>query len=101
VLGGSLCTAQGQHVRRRLVLIVGAVGVTLFSAAPAQASVIGVGDAAFGNACANQGVGAQSHGATASGSGALGGNSTQLPLNVPRDRCGNSGIVCDFSGELS
>ncbi|MER5766157.1 chaplin family protein [Streptomyces sp. NPDC001985] len=74
--------------------VLGAVaGAALLPAGAAHASVIGIGNAAFGNACANQGA-AQSAGATAAGSGAASGNQAGLPLSLPRNNCGNSGIVC-------
>lgn len=33
-------------------------------------------------------------GATVAGTGTLGANLVQLPLNVSRNSCGNSGITC-------
>ncbi|MGW5399198.1 chaplin family protein [Streptomyces sp. NPDC003952] len=54
---------------------------------------VGAGNAAFGNTCVNQG-GARADGSTVAGSGAASGNVAGLPLSLPRNNCGNSGIVC-------
>lgn len=76
------------------VAVLGAVaGVALLPAGAAHASVIGVGNAAFGNTCVNQGS-ARASGATVAGSGVVGGNQVGLPLSLPRNQCGNSGIIC-------
>ncbi|MGW1280010.1 chaplin family protein [Streptomyces tsukubensis] len=76
------------------VAVLGAVaGVALLPAGAAQASIIGVGNAAFGNTCANTGS-ARTAGATVAGSGVGSGNHAGLPLNLARNQCGNSGIVC-------
>ncbi|CAL9289386.1 chaplin [Streptomyces sp. SudanB182_2057] len=87
-------------MRKRAVLVgstLGAASVAV-SAAPAQANIIGVGNAAFGNTCANHGD-AQASGATVSGSGVLSGNALQLPLDLPRNECGNSGMTCLTPGQ--
>ncbi|MFJ6750214.1 MULTISPECIES: chaplin family protein [unclassified Streptomyces] len=47
----------------------------------------------FGNTCSNHG-GARAAGSTVAGSGVASGNQTGLPLSLPRNHCGNSGIVC-------
>ncbi|MFF3784349.1 chaplin family protein [Streptomyces sp. NPDC001933] len=74
--------------------VLGAVaGAALLPAGAAHAGVIGVGNAVFGNTCVNQG-GARAVGATVAGSGVGSGNQTGLPLSLPRNHCGNSGIVC-------
>ncbi|MFD4833107.1 chaplin family protein [Streptomyces uncialis] len=74
--------------------VLGAVaGVALVPAGAAHASVIGIGNAVFGNACVTQGD-ARTTGLTAAGSGVGGGNQTGLPLDIRRNQCGNSGIVC-------
>lgn len=74
--------------------VLGAVaGVALLPAGAAQANVVGVGNAAFGNTCIAQG-GSQNAGATVAGSGAVSGNHIGLPLHLGRNQCGNSGIVC-------
>ncbi|OUD03106.1 chaplin family protein [Streptomyces swartbergensis] len=82
--------------RKGVVLAGAALGAVAASAAPANA-VVGVGNAAFGNTCANTG-GAQASGATVSGSGTLAGNLGQLPLDLPRNECGNSGLTCIVTG---
>ncbi|MFE7612987.1 chaplin family protein [Streptomyces celluloflavus] len=83
--------AVGAGVR---AAVVGAVaGVALLPAGAAQANVVGIGNAVFGNTCVNQG-GARAVGSTAAGSGVVGGNYAGLPLSLPRNDCGNSGIVC-------
>ncbi|MFJ9430370.1 hypothetical protein ACIRQY_11945 [Streptomyces sp. NPDC101490] len=75
-------------------VVVGAVaGVALIPAGAAQANVVGIGNAAFGNACASQGA-AQAAGSTVAGSGLGSGNYGGLPLGLSRNHCGNSGIVC-------
>ncbi|QMU72938.1 chaplin family protein [Streptacidiphilus sp. P02-A3a] len=74
--------------------VLGAVaGVALLPAGAAQANVVGIGNAVFGNACASQ-SGTQTTGSTATGTGAVGGNQVGLPLSLPRNHCGNSGIIC-------
>ncbi|MFJ4770045.1 chaplin family protein [Streptomyces uncialis] len=74
--------------------VLGAVaGVALVPAGAAHASVIGIGNAVFGNTCVNQG-GAGAAGATVAASGVANGNQTGLPLDIRRNQCGNSGIVC-------
>lgn len=62
------------------------------SAGPAHA-VIGVGNPASSNACANEG-GARAAGARVSSKETLAGNAGQLPLGLPRNHCGNSGLTC-------
>ncbi|MFC8075602.1 chaplin family protein [Streptomyces sp. NPDC057307] len=76
--------------------VVGAVaGAALLPAGAAQANVVGIGNAVFGNSCANQDpTGARSEGATVAGSGLGAGNQAGLPLSLPRNHCGSSGIVC-------
>ncbi|MDI5961362.1 chaplin family protein [Streptantibioticus silvisoli] len=75
--------------------VFGAVaGMALLPAGAAHASVIGVGNAVFGNSCAGQDSGARAAGSTVAGSGVTGGNQVGLPLDLPRNHCGNSGIVC-------
>ncbi|MFE7129710.1 chaplin family protein [Streptomyces sp. NPDC057638] len=74
--------------------VLGAVaGVALVPAGAAQASVIGVGNAAFGNTCVHHGD-ARAAGSTVAGSGVANANQAGLPLSLPRNQCGNSGIVC-------
>lgn len=74
--------------------VLGAVaGAALLPAGAAHASVIGVGNAVFGNTCVSKG-GAQAAGTTVAGSGVGGGNQTGLPLDLRRNQCGNSGIIC-------
>ncbi|GAA2974474.1 chaplin family protein [Streptomyces enissocaesilis] len=70
------------------------LGALALSAAPAHAGIIGAGNSAFGNSCTTLGGGAQASGSTVAGSGVLGGNLGQLPLNLTRNKCGNSGIIC-------
>ncbi|MEU5402297.1 chaplin family protein [Streptomyces sp. NPDC005963] len=78
---------------KRVAVVGTALGAALVPAGAAHASIIGIGNPAFGNSCANQG-GAQSAGATIAGSGAASGNQAGLPLSLPRNQCGNSGIIC-------
>ncbi|WP_436960782.1 chaplin family protein [Streptomyces sp. SudanB182_2057] len=79
--------------RKGVVLAGAAVGAVAAAAAPASAGIVAVGDAVFGNSCVNAGA-SQASGATVAGSGSLAGNLAQLPLDLPRNRCGNSGIIC-------
>ncbi|MER6639666.1 chaplin family protein [Streptomyces microflavus] len=75
-------------------IVLGAVtGAALLPAGTAEANVVGVGNAAFGNACANH-ADARAEGATVAGSGLGSGNHAGLPLNLARNHCGNSGIIC-------
>ncbi|MYV99967.1 DUF320 domain-containing protein [Streptomyces sp. SID3343] len=71
-----------------------AAGAALVPTGAAQANVVGVGNATIGNSCANLGTGAEAHGATFADSGIVSGNYAALPLSLPRNNCGNSGIVC-------
>ncbi|MCX4966799.1 chaplin [Streptomyces sp. NBC_00654] len=74
--------------------VLGAVaGAALLPAGAAHANVLGIGNAVFGNTCVSQG-GARAEGATVAGSGVGSGNRAGLPLSLPRNHCGNSGIVC-------
>lgn len=76
------------------IAVLGAVaGAALIPAGAAHANVVGIGNATFGNACVNQG-GTTAAGATVSGSGLGSGNLAGLPLSLPRNHCGNSGIIC-------
>ncbi|CAL9325712.1 chaplin family protein [Streptomyces sp. SudanB182_2057] len=56
-----------------------------------------MGNPAFGNSCANHGS-ARASGATVAGTGTLSGNAIGLPLDLPRNECGNSGITCVAQG---
>lgn len=88
--------SAGGAVRRagaRAAVLGAATGAALLPAGAAQASVIGVGNAVFGNTCVGQGT-ARTVGSTVTGSGVASGNQTGLPLDLPRNHCGNSGIVC-------
>ncbi|MEO3977552.1 chaplin family protein [Streptomyces sp. CAU 1734] len=88
---GMGCGAGRAGVR---AAVLGAVaGAALLPSGAAHASVIGIGNAVFGNACVNEGA-ARAGGATVAGSGVGGGNQIGLPLDLPRNQCGNSGIVC-------
>ncbi|MFE7123903.1 chaplin family protein [Streptomyces sp. NPDC057617] len=88
---GTSCGAGGVGVR---AAVLGAVaGAALLPAGAAHANVVGIGNAAFGNTCVNQG-GARALGATVAASGVASGNLAGLPLSLPRNHCGNSGIVC-------
>ncbi|WP_409239795.1 chaplin family protein [Streptomyces sp. PA5.6] len=91
---GRLLVMDARVWRKRAVLVGTAVGAVAASAAPAQAGVIGVGNAAFGNSCSTKGS-AQAAGGTAVGPGVLGANLAQLPLHLSRNHCGSSGIICD------
>ncbi|MFJ4912989.1 chaplin family protein [Streptomyces sp. NPDC088726] len=68
-------------------------GAALLPVGAAHANVIGTENAAFGNTCVSQG-GARTEGATVTGSGVGSGNLAGLPLDLPRNHCGNSGIIC-------
>lgn len=82
---------------KRAAMVGAAVSAALVPAGAAHAGVIGIGDSAFGNTCTNL-SGAHPAGSTAVGSGLGGGNTGQLPLDLPRNRCGNSGIICNVQG---
>ncbi|GGZ42694.1 chaplin family protein [Streptomyces poonensis] len=87
----------GARVAAVGAVVGAAAGVALVPAGAAHANIIGIGNAAFGNSCTNVGA-AQSRGATTASAGAASGNVTQLPLNLQRNQCGNSGIVCAGCG---
>ncbi|MET9364620.1 chaplin family protein [Streptomyces sp. NPDC006632] len=93
---------EGSRRAARTALRVGAVGAAvgagLIPAGAAQAGVISVGNATFGNSCANVG-GALASGATVASPGAVSGSALRLPVSLPRNHCGNSGIVCDADGD--
>ncbi|MFC8826039.1 chaplin family protein [Streptomyces sp. NPDC057137] len=96
-MGVELRTVGGGGVAKAGVraAVVGAVaGAALLPAGAAQANVVGIGNAAFGNGCVQDQPGARSEGATVAGSGLGGGNQAGLPLSLPRNHCGSSGIVC-------
>ncbi|MFF5565981.1 chaplin family protein [Streptomyces sp. NPDC012623] len=82
-----------RQLGRRAAAVGAVLGAALAPAGAAHASVIGIGNATFGNTCVNQG-GTEAVGGTAAGSGAVSGNLAQLPLSLPRNHCGSSGIVC-------
>ncbi|WP_327169851.1 chaplin family protein [Streptomyces subrutilus] len=82
-----------QQAGRRAVVTGTAVGAVLVPVGAAHASVVGIGNAVFGNTCASHGD-ARAEGGTAAASGAASGNFAALPLSLPRNHCGNSGIVC-------
>ncbi|MFC8455240.1 chaplin family protein [Kitasatospora sp. NPDC057223] len=77
----------------RAVALGAMAGVAWVPAGAAHANVVGVGNAVFGNSCAARG-GTVGAGSTSAGSGAVSGNQSALPLDLPRNHCGNSGIVC-------
>ncbi|MGZ3097044.1 chaplin family protein [Streptomyces sp. H62] len=86
---------RARSVRRQVVLVTAALGAAVLApAASAHANIIGVGNPAFGNSCANTGGGAQASGAAVASPGVLAANTAQLPLHLSRNECGNSGITC-------
>ncbi|MEU2675127.1 chaplin family protein [Streptomyces sp. NPDC007164] len=79
----------------RAAVLSAVAGAALLPASAAHAGVIGIGNAVFGNTCVNQAEGgARAVGATVAGGGVGSGNQAGLPLSLPRNHCGNSGIVC-------
>ncbi|WP_167151056.1 chaplin family protein [Streptomyces sp. MBT27] len=85
--------SAGGAVRRAGARAAVMGAAALLPAGAAHASVIGVGNAVFGNTCTSQGA-VRTAGSTVTGSGVASGNQTGLPLDLPRNHCGNSGIVC-------
>ncbi|WP_341866743.1 chaplin family protein, partial [Streptomyces swartbergensis] len=85
--------AVAGRVGVRAAAVGAAAGAALAPAGAAQANVIGVGNPTFGNTCTNVG-GAQAQGTTVASSGIGTANAAGLPLSLPRNRCGNSGIIC-------
>ncbi|MEU7134980.1 chaplin family protein [Streptomyces sp. NPDC046261] len=83
---------RARSMRKRVALVGTGLGAVALSAAPAHA-IIGIGNPASGNVCANAGA-PRVAGATRSGTGALAGNAGQLPVGLPRNHCGNSGLTC-------
>ncbi|MCL3998242.1 hypothetical protein [Streptomyces lavenduligriseus] len=79
--------------RKGVVLAGAALGAMAATATPASANIVGAGNAVFGNSCTTMGV-AQASDATVAGSGSSAGNLAQLPLDLVRNPCGNSGIIC-------
>ncbi|NSC25378.1 hypothetical protein FM076_31195 [Streptomyces albus subsp. chlorinus] len=78
-------------VLRALVLAAATIGA-VGAATPANAtSVIGLGNAAFGNACADHG-GSRADGATTRHSGLIGGLGAALPASSPAVKCGDLGL---------
>ncbi|MDH6699911.1 chaplin family protein [Streptomyces griseoviridis] len=93
-MGMTTWSAGGAGRTGKRAAVLGAVaGVALLPAGAAHANVIGVGNATFGNTCVSEG-GARAAGTTVAGSGAASGNQIGLPLDLPRNHCGNSGIIC-------
>ncbi|MEV6398083.1 chaplin family protein [Streptomyces sp. NPDC051907] len=84
---------EARSIGARAMVLGAVAGAAMLPAATAEANVVGVGNAAFGNTCANQG-GPRAEGATVAGSGLGSGNHAGLPLSLTRNHCGNSGIVC-------
>ncbi|MER5966246.1 chaplin family protein [Streptomyces sp. NPDC002057] len=78
---------------RRIAALGAVAGAALLPAGTAHANVVGIGNASFGNTCANN-TGARAEGATVAGSGLGSANVAGLPLSLTRNHCGNSGIVC-------
>ncbi|WP_241844465.1 chaplin family protein [Kitasatospora sp. CB01950] len=85
--------SSARTVGRRMAVLGTAVGAAVVPAGAAQANIVGVGNAVFGNSCTNHGA-AQATGTTVSDSGTASGNHLGLPLDLPRNHCGSSGIVC-------
>ncbi|MGK5543587.1 chaplin family protein [Streptomyces sp. URMC 127] len=83
---------RARWVRKRAVLVGTGLGTVALSAAPAHA-IISIGNPASGNVCAAAG-GPRAAGATVSSTGTVSGNAGQLPLGLPRNHCGNSGLTC-------
>ncbi|MEU7134981.1 chaplin family protein [Streptomyces sp. NPDC046261] len=90
---------RARSVRRRAALVGTGLGAVALSAAPAHA-IIGIGNPASGNVCANAGA-PRVAGATRSGTGALAGNAGQLPVGLPRNHCGNSGLTCIATNQVN
>ncbi|MET9556565.1 chaplin family protein [Streptomyces sp. NPDC006645] len=84
---------ETRRVGARAAVLGAVAGVALLPAGAAHANVVGIGNAVFGNACVSQG-GAQAAGSTVAGSGLANGNQAGLPLDLRRNQCGNSGIIC-------
>ncbi|MFC8593797.1 hypothetical protein [Streptomyces atroolivaceus] len=78
----------------RAAVVGAAVGASAVPAGTAEAGVIAVGNPVFGNTCTNVG-GVLASGGTVSAQGTGTANHIQLPLSLPRNRCGNSGIICN------
>ncbi|CAL9325417.1 chaplin family protein [Streptomyces sp. SudanB182_2057] len=79
------------------VVLAGAAVGAMAAATPASANIVGVGNAVFGNSCTTVGA-ARASGTTVAGSGSAAGNLAQLPLDLSRNSCGNSGIICSGYG---
>ncbi|MGW2543595.1 chaplin family protein [Kitasatospora sp. NPDC001574] len=91
---GRRTTSSGARTAGTRMAVLGtAMGAALVPAGAAQADIVGVGNAVFGNSCENHG-GTQTAGGTVSDSGTASGNQLGLPLSLPRNHCGSSGIVC-------
>ncbi|MFE7118392.1 chaplin family protein [Streptomyces sp. NPDC057654] len=85
--------AAGRRVGAVGAVIGAATGATLIPAGTAEANIIGIGNAAYGNSCLNVGR-ATAAGGTAASSGAASANRLVLPLHMSRNHCGNSGFIC-------
>ncbi|GGZ14769.1 hypothetical protein GCM10010387_03710 [Streptomyces inusitatus] len=91
--GGTGTGGSAGRVGVRAAVLGAVAGAALLPAGAAHAGIIGIGNAVFGNTCVNQGS-ARAEGATVAGSGLGSANQAGLPLDLPRNHCGNSGIVC-------
>lgn len=82
-----------RSVGKRAAAVGAVLGAALVPAGAAHANAVGIGNGVFGNTCAARSD-AQAVAGTVAGSGAASGNIAGLPLSLPRNQCGNSGIIC-------
>jgi hypothetical protein len=79
-----------KHTIGTLALLT--TGIAALTASPASAtSIIGFGNSAHDNACANHG-GAHASGPTTQHSGSVGGPAVALPASSPGNQCGTLGL---------
>jgi hypothetical protein len=83
---GSPGVVSGNEIQAPIHIPVNACGDTV--------NVVGAGNRAFGNSCANESdssaAAAQAQGTTTDSSGVVAGNSVELPVHVPVNACGDS-----------
>lgn len=86
------------HIRTTATVALLIAGLIGTAAAPASAtSVIGFGNAAYGNSCTNQGS-ATTQGATTGGPGAATGLAVAIPGSNPTNQCGDLGLNSNTIG---
>lgn len=78
--------------RTIFALALAATGATLASTPAHATTIIGFGNGAFNNACANSGAGSRPNGASTQAQGIGTALTAALPASAPANQCGNLGL---------